>query len=55
MCDKYFEKKGNHKTHAKNKSLFLIPVKDITIQDIFFKIQKFIRVTSERNNLPLNK
>ena len=27
------------------KSLFLIPVKDIKIPDIFFKIQKFIRAS----------
>ena len=39
-------KKGNYKTHAKKSiSLFLIPVKDIKIPDIFFKIQKFIRAS----------
>ena len=36
------EQKGTHKPHAKKISLFFIPVKDIQIPNIFFKIPKFI-------------
>ena len=40
------EKKGNHKKYMqKGIGLFLIPVKDIQIPDIFYKIQKFLRTT----------
>jgi hypothetical protein len=36
-------KKGNRKTHAKKStSIFWFPVKDITIPDIFYKIQQFL-------------
>ena len=46
MCGKYFKKKREHtKPMQKSISLFLIPVKDIKIPDIFFKIQKFIRAS----------
>ena len=45
MWKKYQEKRKSQNTCKKSISLFLIPVKDIKIPDMFFKIQKFIRAS----------
>ena len=46
MCGKYFKmKRGITKHMQKSTSIFWLPVKDIQIPDIFYKIQQFLNTS----------